>query len=940
MESFLYRVSADLYATYGSDISKLCLVFPGRRARLFFAESLSKRITQPLWQPEALSISDLIYRWAGRRPTDRLRLLAELFKVYGDIRGDMNQFDKFYHWGEMILHDFDQIDKYLVNAKALYQNLRDQKALEGDYSFLTPEQVEAIRMFWNSFQPEKTDLQQSFTQMWEIMYPLYIQFRCVLDEQGLAYEGMLYRHVVETGRAPSLQSYVFIGFNALNTCEHTIFRRLQVQGLARFYWDIDDYYIHDTRQEAGLFLRKNLHDFPPAETNTPCSHFSQPKEIETWAIPSDVLQTRIVPQIIQNNHLHTDKRTAIVLCDETLLIPLLSALPEVATDINVTMGYPLAKTSLFSFTEALLLFYRSARMRGSSWFYYHVEVSRLLNHPLISLLCPQAAEELKKKIIKENILFVPDNLFITDHWLQAMAACPSTPDDWLSFFSRLLDAIEETVLQSDTADSFLLPVLRLANIEVNKFRGALTSCGFSISMPLFFNLFRQTLKSISVPFSGEPLEGIQVMGILETRTLDFEHVVILSAQEGFLPSASEAPSFIPYNLKAGFGLPLREEHEAIYAYYFYRLLQRAQKVSLLYSTGGDTMQTGEQSRYLLQLMAESPHTINEKRLAMPVVLPPPAPSIIIEKKGVYQEKLMRYLNKDSNSLLTPSAINTYLQCPLQFYYRYIENIKEEQEVAEEADARGMGTILHGVMESLYRPFLEKTITTNNLQQLLEDKHIIRIVVEEAIQNHYAPQSTLVHLFEQGRWLILADVLTTYISQVIRFDMTRTPFTLKAVETGLKIALPVAPQFTVPLGGYLDRVQERDGTCYVVDYKTGKEQRSFESLEALFAPERRVQNSAVFQIFWYVMLYQEVAPSKKVIPLLYYIRSLFDPSASTLLYDKMNKQEIDDMTPYLETYRTLLGQKLTELFDLSHPFVQTNDMEHCTYCNYNRICQRN
>ena len=352
----------------------------------------------------------------------------------------LDSFDRFYHWGEMILHDFDQIDKYLVPAKALYQNLRDQKGLEGDYSFLTPEQVEAIQMFWGSFQPQKTDLQQSFTQMWEVMFPMYDRFRRALDEQGLAYEGMLYRHVVETGHAPSLQnvppptSYVFIGFNALNACEHTLFRRLQAQGLALFYWDRDDYYIHNAHQEAGLFLRKNLHDFPPADINTSYDALSQPKEIESWALPSDVWQTKFVPQLIQDNHLHTDKRTAIVLCDETLLIPLLSALPEVSTNINVTMGYPLAKTSLFTFAEALLLFYRSARLRGSSWFFYHVEVSRLLSHPFISHLSPQAAEELKTKMIKENILFVPDHLFSTDHRLQEIAAYPSTPDLWLSFF--------------------------------------------------------------------------------------------------------------------------------------------------------------------------------------------------------------------------------------------------------------------------------------------------------------------------------------------------------------------------------------------------------------------------------------------------------------------------------------------------------------------------
>ncbi|MCL2726868.1 MAG: PD-(D/E)XK nuclease family protein [Bacteroidales bacterium] len=943
-KSFLDRVSGDLYDRYGSDISRLCLVFPSRRARLFFAESLSAHIAKPLWQPESLSISELIYKWAGRRPSDSLRLLAELYKIWAEASSaPTTTFDQFYFWGEMLLHDFDQVDKYLVPAKKLFQNLQDQKKLEGDYSFLTPQQVEAVQMFWGSFQPQKTELQESFIQMWEVMYPLYSRFRHALEEQGLAYEGMLYRQVAEQEELSipdsSILSYVFIGFNALNACERTLFKRLQKQNRALFYWDRDDYYLNDPCQEAGLFLRKNMEEFPPADLDAVYSDFSQPKEIESWTLPSDVLQAKIVPKIIQDNHLHTDKCTAVVLCDESLLIPLLSALPQVTADINVTMGYPLTKTSLYSFTEALLLFYRSARLRGGSCTYYHVEVSRLLSHPFISHLCPQAAEEIKKRIIAENILFVPMELFIIDNWLMRISDCPQSPDNWLAFFLELLEAVEEAVLASETPDPLLLPVLRLAALELNKCRSAIQTCGLEMGMPLFFNLLRQTLRSVSVPFNGEPLRGVQVMGFLETRALDFEHVVLLSAQEGALPSAREAPSFIPYNLKAGFGLPVREEHEAMYAYYFYRLLQRAQKVSLLYGAGTDAMLSGEQSRYLLQLSAESPHTIVHKRLALSVTLPVAPPQIEQQKIGLYKDRLLRYLDPHSDRFLTPSAINTYLQCPLQFCFHHIENLKEEQEVMEEADGRSMGTILHGVMESLYRPFLGHIITTRTLELLLKDQTRIRQDVEEKIRHHYARGNSSAPIFEQGRWLILADVVTTYVAQAIRYDIAQTPFTLKAIETRIKTLFRASSQLSIPLGGVVDRIQEKEGVCYVVDYKTGKDQRTFGSIQALFAPERSAQNSAVFQILWYAIFYQEISKREKTVPLLYYIRSLFDPTASALLYDKSVKQKIDDIAPYLEAYRALLGQKLTELFDLSQPFTQTTDREHCIYCNYNPICRR-
>ena len=948
MNSFLDRVSCDLYDKYGLGISKHCLVFPGRRAALFFAESLAKQIDQPLWMPESLSISDLIFKWAGRRPSDNIRLLAELFKVYRSLEvtsdGDrLDSFDRFYFWGEMLLRDFDQIDKYLVKAEALFQNLYDQKILEEDYTFLTAEQVAAIRMFWGSFQPSKTELQQSFSQMWTLMFPLYTRFRRSLSDQGLAYEGMLYRQVAEQEEVPipnsEILSYIFIGFNALNACERKLFGRLQAVGLAQFYWDRDDYYINDRNQEAGIFLRENIIAFPPADPNASYSDFSQPKKIEVWELPSDVIQTKIVPQIIRDNGLYTDKRTAVVMCDESLLIPLLSALPQVSSDVNVTMGYPLAKTSFYSFIDSLLTLYQSAKIRGASYSYYHVEVSRLLSHPLLTSLCPSAAEDLKKRIGKENLLFVPSDAFASDPWLQRIACYPHDIDHWISFLGSLMEAMEAALIHSKRTDPLLLSVLHFVDSELNKFRNSLKICRLQLSISLFFTLLRQMLKSMTVPFSGEPLQGIQVMGILETRTLDFEHIVMLSTQEGFLPGAKEPPSFIPYNLKTGFGLPTPQYHEAIYAYYFYRLIQRAKKISLLYTPGGSGVQNGEQSRYILQLEAESLHRIQRKNLSLPLVLPDPPPEIQKEKTGACREILMRYLDQHTDHYLTPSAFNAYLQCPMQFYFRYIEQIKEEEAVQEDTNGKSLGILLHLVMELLYKPFLGRLITAGDLERILRNKDLIRRTVEEAISDVYAPKHTATHLFEQGRWLILADVLTLYISQLIRFDKRNTPFKLKEIEKKLTIKFSFAPQNSLVLSGRIDRIQEEEGKSYVVDYKTGKDHRSFASCTALFAPERNLQNSAVFQIFWYVMLYQAEYPLAQAVPLLYYVSSLFDATASCLLFDKSVKQEVTDITPYMEEYRRLLSQSLSELFDLNHPFVQTQDRAHCKYCNYNLICRR-
>jgi len=410
--------------------------------------------------------------------------------------------------------------------------------------------------------------------------------------------------------------------------------------------------------------------------------------------------------------------------------------------------------------------------------------------------------------------------------MQQIAQYPNDPEHFLQMLLNLLDAIEAG---ENHVDPLLPPILRYAATEVHKFKNSLQTCGLQISIPLLFTLLRRTLRSLSVPFSGEPLQGIQVMGILETRTLDFEHVILLSAQEGLLPAASESPSFIPHNLKVGFGLPVQQEREAIYAYYFYRLLQRAQKVFLLHSHGGDGLSSGEPSRYLLQLEAESPHTLIQKRLSMPVTLPTPAPPIEIEKLGVCKERLLCFLDPKSLHPLTPSALNAYLQCPLQFYFRYIKQIKEADEVEEDGSGRSMGTLLHRVMELLYKPFLESEVTSADLDRLIGAPHQIRHAVESAIQKEYASSDYSVPLLEQGRWLILSDVLVAYVTQVIKFDKTETPFTLKAVEEEVKEMFHISERLSAPLRGFIDAIQERAGTYYVIDYKTGSVQNSFESI---------------------------------------------------------------------------------------------------------------
>ena len=708
MKGFISELAERLYDRYGDEVSSLRMVFSSRRARLFFSDALASVARRPLWQPRFESLGEIMERVAGMRLSDEIKLVTELYKVYSRYHDE--SFDAFYFWGGMLLADFDQIDKYLIDADMLFSNMGDLKALESDRSYLTAEQIEVIARFWRSFglESEFSEEKERFMTIWRSMADVYHGFRDRLREQGLAYEGMIHREAaerlsgeeaVEWSDDPQAR-YVVAGFNALSECEKRLFRRMYGSGRVEFYWDYDDYYVGNPDYEAGLFLRENIRNFPsPSGERFSCDRFRRPKRIEIVSAPSDSMQCKYVHEFLSGlieRGIRPGKQTAIVLTDESLLLPVLYSIPEQIEQVNVTMGYPLRQTMAYSFVERLVeLQSRRKPGRDGEPMYYHSDVTGLLLHPYVRA-CDPATAGLAAEILRRQSIYVRRSMLVPGSVIDPLFAPAGS---WQELSAYIRDSLSLVILHAASADNvrqrrefFSVIVDRICRLE-----NSLAGSGLEVTTPVFASLLRKMLQDVRIPYEGEPLSGVQIMGILETRNLDFEHVLVLSVNDDTFPgNRAVSSSFIPYNLRYAYGLPTPQHHEGVYAYYFYRLLQRAETVHLAYCSRSDDKRTGEPSRYVYQLEYESPHRPLRRAIRLGVNLTKTEP-VSASKTGRTARILEEYLDGGGRSL-SPTAFYQYVECPLRFYFRHVAGLKPVEEIADvrHDTASGHGVALHAV----------------------------------------------------------------------------------------------------------------------------------------------------------------------------------------------------------------------------------------------------
>ena len=959
MESFLKLVAADLYKHTEGNLAHTAVVFPNKRAGLFFNEYLAQESDSPIWSPAYVSISELFRSLSPWEVGDPVKLVCELYKIFRRETQSTETLDDFYFWGEMLISDFDDADKNKVDTDKLFSNLQDLRNIMDDYTFIDDEQEEAIRQFFQNFSIERrTALKERFISLWDVLGNIYKGFRESLASQNIAYEGMMYRHVIEHLDVDKLpyEKYVFVGFNVLNKVEHTLFTQLKDVGKAVFYWDYDEFYMKENRQavthEAGEFIRRNLRDFPSPLSGELFKNLSKPKEVHYIASSTENAQARYLPQWIRNNLTTPEKETAVVLCNEALLQPVLHSLPAEVKHVNITMGFPLSQTPVYSFLIALLELHTHG-FNFKSGRYTFQSVVTLLKHPYTRQLTGQA-ELLEKELTRNNRFYPLPGELGKDEFLTRLFT-PLSGN--LNLCIRLSETLQQVagIYQANTSgtedtDAFnqlYRESLFKAYTTINRFRTLIEEDELTGQSETFRRLLVKVLSATNIPFHGEPAIGMQVMGVLETRNLDFRHLVLLSVNEGQLPKSGGDSSFIPYNLRKAFGMTTIEHKIAVYAYYFYRLLQRAERITLMYNTSSDGLNRGEWSRFMLQFLIEWPHPITRQFLEAGQS-PQGTSPITVEKTPDVMRRMQSLFDVRANpkAKFSPSALNYYLDCPLKFYYRYVAGLSAPDEVSAEIDSATFGSIFHYAAEHIYKDLTThgKVINKEALETLLRNEVKLQDYVDTAFKKLFfnVPQNEKPEY--NGVQLINSAVIARYLKQLLQNDLRYAPFTFIASEMEVDEPIDIqTPKGVIKsrIGGIIDRMDSKDGTLRIVDYKTGGDADTPPHVESLFIPDKKRSNY-VFQTFLYAAIMCRKQPTMKIAPALLYIHRAATETYSPVIQmgePRKPKEAVEDFSKYEKEYRERLQGLLEEIFNPEKSFTQTEIIEKCTYCDFKALCKR-
>ena len=960
MTPFLHQIAEIFFTQYGNDLYKHTFVFPNRRAGVFFQKYLAEIAGKPIFSPKILTIQELFESLSPYLIADRIEMLVILYEKYIVISQSDELFDDFLYWGEMLLNDFNEVDKHVANAEQLFKNVQNLKSIESDMSFLSPSQIEAIQRFWVGFMPaEGNNTKEKFLETWQILLQLYTSFRAELHQKGFAYEGMLFREVAE--RAKNKENFdlpfsdiVFVGLNALTPAEENLLIYLRNLGVADFYWDYDSPQVRDPQNRASLWVRENLQRFPSkfpiAASNRLLDEEIKP-QIELIGIPSAVGQakhvTQILSRLIQENGIANPSeaiKTAIVLPDENLLLPVLYSIPQEIEKINVTMGYGLSHSSIASLIEDVADLQRNIRRQNNETMFYYRFVQALLNHPLIVSSAQTESEALKTHILTHNRVMVAQSE-IPEHPLFQLIFKPIT--DWKNiseYLQNILSTLYNGLTEEKQAGKESGTDVRSIDLErefivqyyktITRLSDTLRNANH-LSIETYFRLLKRISQSISVSFSGEPISGLQVMGVLETRVLDFENLIILSMNEGVFPLKNATTSFIPYTLRKAFALPTYEHQDSTYAYHFYRMISRPKRVFMLYDTRAEEMQTGEVSRYFYQLKYLYPDCFDiSERVATYDVSAPDIPPVTVTKTADVLSKLQSF-TKGGTSYLSASLINNYINCPLQFYFTAVEGLSEESEVQESVESDVFGSIFHRLMEMIYNRYKGLSVTPDVLSGIAKNDRYLTELIEKAFARYYFKDEENTRPL-QGQHHLIGEILRSYVKQTLAVDKQFTPFEYIDSEYRFVKEYAVNPVLTVNFKGSIDRIDRVGGAHRIIDYKTGTGATDFKSIEQLFDESKNNRPSQILQVFVYALFYALENPGKQLSPAIYYLRSVFKDFDPTITFDK---NPVENISRFLPEFTEKFNALLQEIFNPNIPFSQTKNEKNCQWCAFKEVCGR-
>ena len=948
--TFLWHVAKDMLNKYGTNQANIAVVFPNKRAALFINQALTALAGKPVWCPKYLTISELFRNHSNLTIADPIKAICDLHKSFVSVTGKEETLDQFYGWGQLLLSDFDDIDKNNADAKKVFANLRDLREYD-DLSYLSEQQKEIIKRFFGNLNDDKSLLQKRFLQLWDRLYQVYIDYNGRLKREGLAYEGMLYRDVISRENVTfEYEHYVFVGFNVLHEVERLLFKRLKSEGKATFYWDYDHYYTDINYEgqghEAGIYIRRHLLEFPNELDNGDNNLYCQMNELKDMTFISaatENIQARYVSTWLRSLKRDPESKkvdTAIVLCNEGLLQTVIHSIPDDIGSINVTAGYPLQQTPIASLVTLLVNLWMNGFSKRHQAFRLH-ELNNLFRHPYAVFISPEIpelhrnlnenriyyikADELRKD---ESLSYLFDSIFEEDHETQK------------PHLTEWLKTIVKTVAQhgEDNNDAMFQESLYRMYTLLNRLSDLINSGDLIVENTTLQRLLRQLTAATTIPFHGEPARGVQIMGVLETRNLDFEHVLILSCNEGNMPKGVDDASFIPHALRAAYGLTTIDNKVAIYSYYFHRLLQRAKDVTILYCNATEGSHTGEMSRFMLQMLVEWRHSIKRETLQAgqtPVWNHVKA----IEKHGVVTDRI-RHLN-----VLSPTAINTYRTCQIQFFYKYVAGLREPDQTDEaQVDNRIFGNIFHRAAQLMYEQLLPEVIETlEPVDLLLKEPAKLATVLDQAISEELfnLPKGTVRHPELNGLQIINREVISTYLLQLLRNDRKLIPFRVIGHEVDVAYDVTIGDR-KIKIAGRIDRIdQPNTGTQYsrlrVVDYKTGSRlAKDIKSMDDVFdsAKIQTYHNDYIMQALLYSIIVGKRQGGKVSPALLFVQRAGKDDYSPVLTY---NGEPIDDVHTLENDFMEHLRQLLEELYDSRQPFVPTENKAHCSYCPYRAMC---
>ena len=981
MTPFLKQV-ADHYYNLGN-ISRRCFVFPNRRSMVFFTKYLCEAVScgnLPVVAPTMFTINDLFYKAARLEASDRVRLLLELYDCYRRLNAKAESLDVFIFWGDVILSDFDDVDKYLVDASQLFTNVADYKSLQDTFEYLTQTQRKAIEGFLSHFNDQSgrltvdlgsdnPDVKGRFLQIWNILNPIYIRYRESLRAKGMAYEGMVYRDLAEKLKEDSVEmvfeevfpadtTFVFVGLNALNECEKMVLRKLRDAGKAEFCWDWSGEMIRDPQNKSSFFMADNVLEFPQAAGWDPEGVI--PPNVNVVSISSSVGQAKRLPDILKDiaDRCHDGMMSAIgadcavVLPDENLLRPVLNSIPLEIKDINVTMGLPMTGSLFYSLMSDISSIQLHVVERRGGWYFYHKQVWDLFSSEVFRKVADEATQEVVARIRKEAKYYIPQEDFYETSLLRVLFR-PVIKDpnqvsaDQIKSFAAYQKEVIRTLAKSLSDDMEMALELEYAK-EYYRSVNMLQEIELEVLPLTYVRLLNQLLGSVSVPFRGEPLKGLQIMGPLETRALDFRDLIIMSANEGVFPRRSVSSSFVPPELRRGFGMPTYEYQDAVWAYYFYRMISRAERVWMLVDSRAEGLKSGEESRYIKQLEYHFGVPFKRYVVKFDTMRPAQVGDIVKTEEDVAAIKSIE---------LSATTLQNYLACPAKFYYSTVKGLRLEDEVAESLDYGMFGTVYHDTMRSLYTGeeamrvdffFNEKEYNYGLLEEPL--KKITRTYLESWLTRGKEIKSKVNALIMNqlntievtGRNLVVADVIVKYVMKTLQRDLELLETLHKDFFDLLGTEIKVRGEFCgQKFKGFIDRLDSlEEDQVRVVDYKTGKVLENDENIddvnaeeiaESIFDPQTKERPKIALQFYIYDMLLQSrvEAKGKNIANSVYSTAHIFKDPPVTV---PMNGKFYDAVSERLE-------RLLCEMYDTKVPFRRTEDEKVCSYCDFKMICGR-